>query len=56
MASGLCGKLAGKDWVPRFVSRHRDQLQTGFLSGFDLSRKKADNAFEYRRFFEMVRA
>ncbi|KAF1985061.1 DDE-domain-containing protein, partial [Aulographum hederae CBS 113979] len=38
MASRLCGRLPGKDWVPRFVSRHRDQLQTGFLSGFDLSR------------------
>ncbi|KAF1985643.1 hypothetical protein K402DRAFT_432315 [Aulographum hederae CBS 113979] len=54
MAAGLCKKQPGKDWVPRFVGRHREHLQIGFLEGFDLSRKKADNAFEYRRFFEKV--
>ncbi|KAF1981364.1 hypothetical protein K402DRAFT_316037, partial [Aulographum hederae CBS 113979] len=54
MAAGLCKKLPGKDWVPRFVGRHREHLQIGFLEGFDLFRKKANNAFEYRRFFEKL--
>ncbi|KAF1981978.1 hypothetical protein K402DRAFT_398013 [Aulographum hederae CBS 113979] len=56
MASGLCGTFPGKDWVPDLVARHTDRLATGFLDGFDLSRKKADNAYEYQRFFELISA
>lgn len=41
-------------WVARFVKRHSNELQSGFLSGFDLSRKKADNYYQYSLFFEQV--
>ncbi|KAF1989444.1 hypothetical protein K402DRAFT_308343, partial [Aulographum hederae CBS 113979] len=54
MASGLCGDLPEKDWVPDLVERHRERLETGFLDGFNLSRKNADNAYEYDKFFEQV--
>ncbi len=41
-------------WVTRFVKRHSNELQSGFLSGFDLSRKKADNYYQYSLFFEQA--
>jgi hypothetical protein len=46
----------GKSWVHRFVKRHKDQLTSEFLSGQGLSRKKADNIYQYERYFDLVQS
>ncbi|KAF2429688.1 hypothetical protein EJ08DRAFT_717126, partial [Tothia fuscella] len=30
-AADICGKVPGKNWVSRFVSKHRDRLASEFL-------------------------
>ena len=44
----------GKNWAYTFVQRHRDELDCGWLDGFDITRKKADNASRYQAYFELV--
>jgi hypothetical protein len=53
-ACNISGKWPGKNWVYRFVDSEKNGLQSGFLTGFDLSRKKADNAYEYQLYFDLV--
>jgi membrane-bound lytic murein transglycosylase B len=47
-------KEPGKNWVYRFIERHKDQLESRFMSAMDSSRKKADNWFDYKLYFELV--
>ena len=47
-------KTPGKNWPTRFIERHRIILDSGFLKGFNLSRKKADSLEVYRRYFKLV--
>ncbi len=44
-AMELAKKRPGKNWVYRFVDTHSNVLKSGFLTGLDLSRRKADNAY-----------
>ena len=53
-AQDICHKPPGKSWVTRFIRSHQDQLSSGYLTGQDLSRKKADNTHQYRLYFELV--
>ncbi len=39
-----------------FVRRHSDILQSKFLQEADLERKKADNAYQYQLYFDLVSA
>jgi transposase-like protein len=52
-AAEIAGKCPGKNWVGGFVRRH-PQIQQGYLHGFDLKRKKADNYFRIDAFFKLV--
>ena len=47
-------KTPGKNWPTRFISKYSSKLDSGFLIGFDLSRKKADSPEVYRRYFKLV--
>ena len=51
----ICQKWPGVNWVSRFVLSHKDELRSAYLSGFDLKRKKADNYFLIKKYFEIVR-
>src|SRR4051812_2355000 len=53
-AYDICQKWPGKNWVYRFVQAHENVLKSGYLCGADLSRQKADNAYQYRLYFELV--
>jgi hypothetical protein len=53
-AYDICKKMPGKNWPTRFIEKHRAILDSGFLKGFDLSRKKADSPEAYRRYFNLV--
>lgn len=50
----LCGKLPDKNWPHRWLARHKDNINSGLLQGFDLDRKKADNFWQYRAYFKLV--
>jgi len=52
----ISGKQSGKNWSYEFVQRHSDILQSKFLQEADLERKKADNAYQYQLYFDLVSA
>ena len=47
-------KTPGKNWPTRFISKYSSKLDSGFLKGFNLSRKKANFLEVYRRYFKLV--
>jgi len=53
-AYNISGKQPGKNWSYEFVRRHSDILQSKFLQGADLERKKVDNAYQYQLYFDLV--
>jgi hypothetical protein len=53
-AQNICGTLPGKNWPAQFVDRHRDILDSDFLTGFDIGRKKADNSWLIQKYFATV--
>ena len=55
-AEEISKKKPGKNWVARFVKSSKEELASGFLTGFDLTCKKADNGFQYQRVGARIRA
>ena len=53
-AFNISKKMPGKNWPTCFISKYSSKLGSGFLKGFDLSRKKADSPEAYRRYFKLV--
>ena len=49
------GTWPGNGWVARFVIAHKDQLKSAYLSGFDMKRRRADNYWLIKSYFELVR-
>jgi hypothetical protein len=54
-ASEIGGRQAGKSWVDRFIKRFDVDLVSRWTSGMDTNRKKADSAFKYSLYFELLR-
>lgn len=54
-ASEIAGKEAGKCWVDRFLKRHYCELISRWTAGMDSSRHRADSAFKYSLYFELLR-
>jgi hypothetical protein len=54
-ASEIAGRQAGKSWVDRFIKRNQIDLITRWASGIDVNRKRADSAFKYTLYFELLR-
>ncbi|KAM4063128.1 DDE superfamily endonuclease [Hirsutella rhossiliensis] len=44
----------GKDWPYSFVRRNSDELGCTWFDGFDIARKRADNASRYRAYYELI--
>lgn len=53
-AAEICGEWPGKNWVARFTKKHKKVLHAKYLAGHDLSRKKADNYFRIKDYFDRV--
>ena len=53
-AAEISGRQPGKNWLNRFIRSAKGELALSFLTGFDLTRKKADNVYQYERYFELV--
>lgn len=45
----------GNNWVSRFVETHKAKLKSAYLCGFDLKRKRADNYYLIKKYFDLVR-
>lgn len=53
-AREICGKSVGKMWSFRFVKRNEQILSKGFLDSLEFSRKKADSARSFAKYFSKV--
>ena len=54
-AQEICHKEIGKEWVSRFLHRHRVELVLKWTMGLDYNRSRADSAFKYSLYFELLR-
>lgn len=54
-AEETCGRRPGKDWVQRFLIRHPDTLVSKWTLGLDHNRARADSAFKYALYFELLK-
>lgn len=43
-----------KNWVSRFIRRHQNQLESRYLAGQESKRKKAENWYNFKHFFDLV--
>ncbi|WKT53725.1 hypothetical protein QSH57_004309 [Fusarium oxysporum f. sp. vasinfectum] len=43
----------GKNWPYSFVQRHRNEIDCTWFDGFDIARRRADNASRYRAYFDL---
>ena len=50
----ITGINVGKNYINEFWRRFDDQLLGGYIAPVDLKRKKADNAFLYGLYFEIL--
>jgi hypothetical protein len=53
-AEDMVKKCLRKNWTYEFVKRHQKILKSSFLAMVYLSCKKADNAYQYTLYFELV--
>jgi Tc5 transposase DNA-binding domain len=53
-AEEIAHQRPGKNWVSRFNNTHNSVLSSGYLTGADQARTKADNWYEYKKYFELV--
>jgi hypothetical protein len=54
-ASQIAHKQVGKNWADRFVRNNDIDLISHWASGLDRNRAKADSAFKYKLYFELLR-
>ena len=54
-AQEICYKEIGKEWVSRFLYRHQLELVLKWTMGLDYNRSRADLAFKYLLYFELLR-
>lgn len=53
-AAFMAGSEPSQNWTSGFIKRHNDRVHSLYLKGFDLSRKKAENWCELRKYFDLV--
>ncbi|KAI7973275.1 hypothetical protein EIK77_004552 [Talaromyces pinophilus] len=53
-ARDICGKAPGKNWASRWVKAHSDKIISRYSKPLDSDRKKADSAWKYTLYFELL--
>lgn len=53
-AQDIAKMEVGRNWSYSFVKRNRNELGCSWFDGFDIARKRADNAPRYKAYFELV--
>ena len=54
-AQEIYRKEVGTEWVSRFLRRHQVELVSKWTMGLDHNRARADSAFKYTLYFELLR-
>ena len=47
--------MPGKNWVSRFIKRHKDKIKLSYLTPADIACKRADNLYQYKLFYELLK-
>lgn len=50
----ITGIRPGKQWPTRFLKKHNNDLIARYTTGIDSSRKRADSAYKYALYFELL--
>jgi len=45
----------GKNWVSRFIKRHKNKIKSSYLAPANIARKWADNPYQYKLFYELLK-
>ena len=53
-AKEISGKEPGRNWSTHWVKAYSDQLISRFSTGIDIDRKRADSAYKYALYFELL--
>jgi hypothetical protein len=53
-AKEITGNKPGISWLNRFLQKHHDELVSHYTTGMDSSRKRADSAYKYALYFELM--
>jgi DDE superfamily endonuclease/Tc5 transposase DNA-binding domain len=53
-AEEISGKKPGKNWAQRWIKAHSDKVISRYSTGLDMDRKRADSAFKYSLYFELL--
>jgi hypothetical protein len=53
-ASEISGITPGKNWISRFIERHKNKIKSSYLTPADIARKRADNPYQYKLFYELL--
>jgi hypothetical protein len=53
-AKEISGNKPGKHWPGRFLKRHQDDLISTYTTAIDAARKRADSAYKYTLYFELL--
>jgi hypothetical protein len=53
-AKEITGNKPGKCWPNRFLKKHNNELISRYTTGIDSSRKRADSAYKYALYFELM--
>ena len=51
----IYNKEPGKTWISRFLKRHNLDLVSRYTVGLDKERSRADSAYKYSLYFELMR-
>jgi hypothetical protein len=50
----ICQEWPSENWIAQFVLSHKNELQSAYLTGFNLARKQADNYELIKKYFDIV--
>lgn len=53
-AKEITGKKPGKQWPTRFLKKYNNQLTARYTTRIDSQRKRADSAYKYSLYFELM--
>ena len=53
-AATIAGRRPGPQWISRWLKAHGKELKSGYLTTIDAARKKADSAYYYSLYFELM--
>ena len=53
-AAVIAKKQPGVNWATTFIKRHKNELHSGYIQPLNIERKKADNYYSYKLYFDQI--